>query len=159
MQDFGNPVGSEVRRLLSQRGTLNGRLFRRKRDGFFFDTELGKIANPRLKQMLDKCLPYNLTFHYIKGEENCVADYGSRKPRSVHDGDKFKICNPIIQHRSRKVYEKYFDVNDPKVECIAELGEMILNTKGIMSVSVRGVQKGNSDLLRQYSEPEAPYLK
>ena len=73
--------------------------------------------------MLEKYLPYNLAFHYIKGEENCVADYGSRKPRSEHDGDEFKIFSPIIQHRSRKVYEKHFDVKDPQVERIAELGE------------------------------------
>ena len=67
-------------------------------------------------------MPCNLTFHYIRGEENCVADYGSRKPRSEHDGDEFKIFNPTIQHRSRKVYEKHFDAKDPQVERIADLG-------------------------------------
>ena len=73
--------------------------------------------------MLEKCLPYNLNFHYIKGEENCVADYGSRKPRSCFDGDEFKIFNPIIQHQSRKVYEKIFNAKEPQVERIATMGE------------------------------------
>ena len=32
--------------------------------------------------MLEKCVPYNLKFTYIKGEDNNVADYGSRQPRT-----------------------------------------------------------------------------
>ena len=83
--------------------------------------------------MLEKCLPYNLAFHYIRGEENCVADYGSRKPRSEHDGEEFKIFNPIIQHRSRKVFEKHFDAKDPQVERIADLGAY--DTKYIRMIS------------------------
>ena len=77
--------------------------------GGLFATELGKVTNPRLQAMLEKCLPYNLKFTYIKGEDNNVADFGSRQPRAETQGEEFKIFNPVIQHRSRRAYEKFFD--------------------------------------------------
>ena len=86
-----------------------------------FDQELGNIPNDRLRGMLEKCLPYNLSFHHIKGSDNSVADFGSRYPRSVEDGEEFPIWKPSIQHKSRRVMEKYFDTRDPQVEKLAEI--------------------------------------
>ena len=91
--------------------------------GGLFATEQGKVTNPRLQAMLEKCLPYNLKFTYIKGEDNNVADFGSRQPRTETQGEEFKIFNPVIQHRSRKVYEKFFDCKDPLVDRIGEIGQ------------------------------------
>ena len=71
---------------------------------------------------MEKCLPYNLKFHHIKGKENCVADFGSRYPRSENDGDEFPIWKPSISHKSRKMMEKHFDSVDPQLEKLAEIG-------------------------------------
>ena len=91
--------------------------------GCLFATELGKVTNLRLQAMLEKCLPYNLKFTYIKGEDNNVADFGSRQPRTETQGEEFKIFNPMIQTRSRRVYEKMFDCKDPQVDRIGEIGQ------------------------------------
>ena len=73
--------------------------------------------------MLEKCLPYNLNFTDINGEDNNVADFGSKHPRRESEGKEFKIFNPVFQHRSRRIYEKFFDCKDPQVDRIAAVGE------------------------------------
>ena len=90
--------------------------------GGLFDTDLGKVSNDRLRGMMEKCLPYNLSFTYIKGSENSVADYGSRCPRTENEGDEFPIWRPSVCHKSRKVMEKHFDTVDPQIEMLAEMG-------------------------------------
>ena len=86
-----------------------------------FESDLGKIENARLQGMVEKMLPYNITFVHIKGTDNGVADFGSRYPRPGSAGDEFPIFRPSVAHRSRRIMEKHFDAKDPQVERIAKI--------------------------------------
>ena len=64
--------------------------------------------------MMESLLPYNLEFHHIAGEENNVADFGSRYPRAEISSEEFQIYQPGILHQSRRMMELLFDAKDPE---------------------------------------------
>ena len=86
-----------------------------------YEGELGKIANSRLQNMMEKLMGFNISFIHVPGKDNEIADYGSRYPRSSLLGEEFPILRPSICHRSRRVQEKQFDARDPEADRIAML--------------------------------------
>ena len=97
--------GAEEVKIFSDAKSLKG----------LFATPIGQVENDRLQQMMEKTLPYNLSFTHIKGSRNGVCDYGSRHPQPGHSGEEFPIRRPSICHRSRRVLNSAIDIKDPHV--------------------------------------------